>query len=189
GGGRDLGETAVHRPSGHRGGRQTRQGEHQHHGGEHRQRHPPGAVRAGRGGQAPCGLQRQGGASLRRGGGGSGGCHHRSSVSRQRSTAMTRRFSPSTGGRSSLVSREEMCFSTLPAETNRVSAIAWFERPCAISESTSRSRGVRVFSVRRRRERTKICWTTSGSSQVPPAPTSATTDRKSSTSATRSLST
>src|SRR5699024_1269400 len=53
----------------------------------------------------------------------------------------------------------------------------------------ARSRAVMVSTVRRRRQRTQICWTSSGSSQVPPAPTCATTDRKSSTSATRSLST
>ncbi len=33
------------------------------------------------------------------------------------------------------------CFSTARSVTNRRSAIAWFERPSAISSSTSRSRG------------------------------------------------
>ena len=40
-----------------------------------------------------------------------------------------------------------MCFSTAPGVTTRLSAIAVFERPSAISSSTSRSRAVRRVSA------------------------------------------
>ena len=53
-------------------------------------------------------------------------------------------------------------------------AIAAFERPSAISESTVRSRGVNRSSGSCRRARASSWLTTSGSSTVPPAPTSRT---------------
>ena len=79
-----------------------------------------------------------------------------------------------------------VCFSTPPSETDSASAMAALDLPSAISESTSRSRGVRSASGSRLRP---ISWrTTIGSSTVPPAATACTAPRKSSRSLTRSLS-
>ena len=57
-----------------------------------------------------------------------------------------------------------------------------FERPSAISASTSRSRGVSLSSGRPRVRRENSCATTSGSSAVPPSATRRTASRKSATS-------
>ena len=80
------------------------------------------------------------------------------------------------------------CFSTAPVVSTSSRAIAAFERPSAISESTSVSRGVSrsIGPCTRRRE--KSCATTSGSSAVPPAATRPTASTKSSTSMIRSFS-
>ena len=82
----------------------------------------------------------------------------------------------------------DTCFSTAPSLTTRAAAIAVFDRPSAISASTSLSRGVSRSSGSRRRARESSCDTTSGSSAVPPAATRRSDSRKSPTSATRSLS-
>ena len=63
------------------------------------------------------------------------------------------------------------CFSTARSVTNRRSAIAWFERPSAISSSTSRSRGVSSSSGSSARRRPTSWLTTAGSSAEPPSPT------------------
>ena len=59
----------------------------------------------------------------------------------------------------------DTCFSTAPSVTTSRSAIAAFERPSAISERTSRSRGVRS-SRRESRRPPSSCATASGSSAV-----------------------
>jgi hypothetical protein len=64
---------------------------------------------------------------------------------------MTRRLSLSEGARPSLAKMLATYFSTTRGEITSVSAMAVFERPCAMSESTSRSRGVRVASESLRR--------------------------------------
>ena len=64
------------------------------------------------------------------------------------------------------------CFSTARSETTNASAIAAFERPSAISSSTSRSRGgERARAGRPSRWRPTRCETTSGSSADPPPAT------------------
>ena len=81
----------------------------------------------------------------------------------------------------------ETCFSTAPSVTTSSSAMATFERPSAISASTSRSRGVSSSSGPS--SRWPSSWeTASGSSAVPPSATRRTASTKSRTSATRSLS-
>ena len=61
---------------------------------------------------------------------------------RYASTASTRRWSALVGGKPSLTKMPATCFCTARAVTTRRSAIARFERPSAMSASTSRSRGV-----------------------------------------------
>ena len=78
---------------------------------------------------------------------------------------------PAVGGSSSLPKMLVTCFSTARSVTTSASAIAWFERPSAISASTSRSRGVSASSGSSRRRRPSSCATTSGSSAEPPSPT------------------
>jgi hypothetical protein len=56
--------------------------------------------------------------------------------------AMTRRLSLSEGARPSLAKMLATCFSTTPGEMTSASAMATLDRPWAMSESTSRSRGV-----------------------------------------------
>ena len=51
------------------------------------------------------------------------------------------------GGRSSLVKMLLTCFSTAPSLTTSVCAMAAFDRPSAISDSTVRSRGSAVERV------------------------------------------
>ena len=80
------------------------------------------------------------------------------------------------------------CFSTARSVTTMCSAIALFERPSAISSSTSRSRGVSSSSGSSRRARPTSWETTSGSSAEPPSATRRTESTKRSTSATRSFS-
>ena len=63
------------------------------------------------------------------------------------------------------------CFSTACGVTTSSSAMPLFERPSAISSSTSRSRGVRASSGSSRRRRPSMCATTVGSSTEPPLPT------------------
>ena len=92
------------------------------------------------------------------------------------------------GARPSLVKIDAMCFSAEPTEMYSSAAIAEFVLPCAMSATTSCSRGVSWSNVARRCDRTRICDTTSGSSAVPPLPTASTAARKAGTSATRSLS-
>jgi DNA-binding response OmpR family regulator len=60
----------------------------------------------------------------------------------QRSTASTRRLSPSDGGSESFPKILATCFSTAPPVTTSALAMPAFDRPSAISASTSRSRGV-----------------------------------------------
>ena len=64
---------------------------------------------------------------------------------------MTRRLSLSEGARPSLAKTLATCFSTTPAEMTSVLAMAAFERPWAMSERTSRSRGVSVARESARR--------------------------------------
>ena len=80
-----------------------------------------------------------------------------------------------------------MCFSTALSVSTSASAMPAFERPSAISASTSRSRGVSASTGLARR-RPSSCATTSGSSAVPPAATRRTASTNSATSSTRSLS-
>ena len=101
---------------------------------------------------------------------------------------MTRRLSLSEGARPSLAKTLATCFSTTPAEMTSVLAMAAFERPCAMSERTSRSRGVSVARESARRLAPRSWRTTSGSSTVPPCATLVIASMKSLTSATRSLS-
>ena len=61
---------------------------------------------------------------------------------RYASTARTRRWSSASGGRSSFASRPLMCLATAASVITSARAIAAFDRPSAISASTSRSRGV-----------------------------------------------
>ena len=70
---------------------------------------------------------------------------------------------------------------------DRVADVAEFDRPSAISASTSRSRPVSRPSGSDWRLRASSCRTTSGSSAVPPAATRRTASMNSATSATRSL--
>ena len=72
---------------------------------------------------------------------------------RYASTASTRRWSSTVGGRSSLEKIEVTCFSTARSVTTSASAMALLERPSAISPSTSRSRAVRLSSGSSRRRR------------------------------------
>ena len=65
--------------------------------------------------------------------------------------AMTRRLSLSDGARPSLPKMLATCFSTTFGEMNSVPAMAAFDRPWAMSESTSRSRGVSAARVSPRR--------------------------------------
>jgi hypothetical protein len=101
---------------------------------------------------------------------------------------MTRRLSLSDGARPSLANTLATCFSTTPGEMTSAAAMAVFERPWAISESTSRSRGVRAARESARRLAPSRWRTTSGSSTVPPRATRVSASTKSLTSATRSLS-
>src|SRR5215208_3358683 len=78
--------------------------------------------------------------------------------------------------------------STAATVTISWSAIPWFDRPSAISDTTSRSRGVRSSSGLSWRRRPTIRCTTSGSSAEPPAATRWTASRKTVRSPTRSLS-
>jgi hypothetical protein len=64
---------------------------------------------------------------------------------------MTRRLSLSSGARPNLSKMFATCFSTTFGEMNNVVAMAALERPWAMSESTSRSRGVRAARVSPRR--------------------------------------
>ena len=64
---------------------------------------------------------------------------------------MTRRLSLSSGARPSLSKMFATCFSTTFGEMNSVVAMAALERPWAMSDSTSRSRGVRAARVSPRR--------------------------------------
>jgi diguanylate cyclase (GGDEF)-like protein len=104
------------------------------------------------------------------------------------STASTRRWSSSQTGRSSLAKMLVMCFSTAPGVTTRLSAIAVFERPSAISSSTERSRAVSELSAF-----SDPWWgasssvTTSRSSTVPPAATRRSASRNARTSPIRSF--
>src|SRR3954454_8553684 len=107
---------------------------------------------------------------------------------RYASTASTRRWSSTVGGRSSLEKIDVTCFSTARSVTTRASAMAALERPSAIRPSTSRSRAVRPSSGSSRRRRPSSRATTSGSSALPPPATRRTASVKVSTSATRSLS-
>src|SRR3954454_2482715 len=86
-------------------------------------------------------------------------------------TARTRRWSCSSAGRSSFEKMLVTCFSTARSVTTSRSAIAWFDRPSAMSSSTSRSRGVscEIGSSPRRRPTRRD--TTSGSSAEPPSAT------------------
>jgi hypothetical protein len=54
------------------------------------------------------------------------------------------------GARSSLSKMLATCFSTTFVEMNRAAAMAALDRPWAMSESTSRPRGVRAARVSRR---------------------------------------
>jgi hypothetical protein len=65
------------------------------------------------------------------------------------------------------------CFSTARGVTKSFSAIAAFERPSAISSSTSRSRGVSASSGSSPRRRPTSRETTVGSSADPPSPDAA----------------
>jgi hypothetical protein len=80
------------------------------------------------------------------------------------------------------------CFSTTPGVMNSPSAMAVFERPCAIRDSTSRSRPVSEASESACRPAPRSFLTTSGSSTVPPRATLPMASMKSLTSATRSFS-
>src|SRR3954469_12839294 len=62
------------------------------------------------------------------------------------STARTRRWSSTVGGRPSLLKMLVTCFSTARSVTTSASAIAWLDLPSAISPSTSRSRGLSASS-------------------------------------------
>ena len=112
----------------------------------------------------------------------------RAPASRNASTASTRRWSACDGGSSSFAKTFFTCFSTAPSPTPRAVAIATFERPSAISPSTSSSRGVRPDRRSPPRRRPSSCATTSGSMAVPPAATSRRRSTNVDTSATRSLS-
>src|SRR5215208_2573845 len=90
---------------------------------------------------------------------------------RYASTASTRRWSSTVGGRSSLEKIEVTCFSTARSVTTSASAIALLERPSAIRPSTSRSRAVRLSSGSSRLRRPSSSATTSGSSAEPPLAT------------------
>src|SRR4051794_13683741 len=80
------------------------------------------------------------------------------------------------------------CFCTPRSEMSRRSAIPWFERPSAISSSTSRSRGV-ISSSGPASRRLESSWETIvESSAEPPPATRRIASAKSSRSATRSLS-
>ena len=74
------------------------------------------------------------------------------------------------------------CFSTARWVTKSRSPIAWFERPSAISSSTSRSRGVSSASGSSFRRRPTSCETIVGSSAEPPSPTRRTAAANSPTS-------
>ena len=63
-----------------------------------------------------------------------------------RRTASTRRWSVSAGSSPSLLKILLTCFSIAPSPTTSCAAMAAFERPSAISESTSRSRVVSLSS-------------------------------------------
>ena len=80
------------------------------------------------------------------------------------------------------------CFSTARSVTNMRSAIAWLERPSAISSSTSRSSTRLVEGGGCSRRRPSGLLTTSGSSAEPPSATRRTAVANSSRSETRSLS-
>ena len=80
------------------------------------------------------------------------------------------------------------CFSTACGVTTSTSAMPLFERPSAISSSTSRSRGVSASSGSSRRLRPNMCATTVGSSTEPRAAIRLTASAKSVKSVTRSLS-
>jgi ABC-2 type transport system permease protein len=77
---------------------------------------------------------------------------------RNLSTARTRRFSVSVGGRSSLAKMLLTCFSTALWLTCRASTMAWLLRPSAIIRSTWSSRGV-SRSIGSSRWRTCSCAT------------------------------
>ena len=91
-------------------------------------------------------------------------------------------------GSPSLVNTLETYFSTLRSVMSISVAMAWFDRPSAISSSTSRSRSVRVCSGPSSWARESSPVTTSGSSAEPPSATRSSAPTNSSTSATRSLS-
>jgi hypothetical protein len=78
------------------------------------------------------------------------------------------------------------CLPTAASVTNSSAPIAAFDRPCATSASTSRSRADSRSSGFPDRRSSRP--TTSGSSTVPPARTARNAATKSATSATRSLS-
>ena len=63
-------------------------------------------------------------------------------ASRKAITARTRRWSSPVSGRLSLVKMLRTCFSTVPSVTQSRCAIPVFDRPSAISASTSCSRAV-----------------------------------------------
>ena len=103
---------------------------------------------------------------------------HRNRYERRKvSTASTRRWSSGAGARPSFPKMLVTCFSTARSVTTSCSAMAWFERPSAISSSTSRSRGVRSSSGSSRRARPSSWATTSGSSADPPSATRCTARR------------
>src|SRR5579871_2276082 len=77
--------------------------------------------------------------------------------------AMTRRLSLSEGARPSLSKMFATCFSTTLGEMTRAEAMAALDLPWAMSDSTSRSRGVSAASVSVRRPAWGSCLTTSGS--------------------------
>ena len=66
-----------------------------------------------------------------------------------------------------------MCFSIARGVTTSASAMAWLERPSAISESTSRSRALSTSSGLERRLRATRRPTIDGSSAEPPSATRA----------------
>ena len=80
------------------------------------------------------------------------------------------------------------CFSTAAGVTTRTSAMPRFERPWAISSSTSRSRAVSASSGSLRRRRPIMRETTVGSIAEPPSATRRTASANPAKSATRSLS-
>src|SRR5581483_227442 len=106
---------------------------------------------------------------------------------RYASTASTRRWSAASAGRPSLPKMLVTCFSTARSVTTSRSPIAWFDRPSAISPSTSRSRGVRRSSGSSRLVLPTSRATTAGSSAEPPSATRRTAAANSPTSPTRSF--